>query len=181
MGGADKMFAQLGGKTILALVVETFQKCDSIDQIILVVNQQNVDKVRQLVAKNRWEKITEVCVGGKRRQDSVVAGLGKLDSCDWVVIHDGARPLVTKDLIEQGLEAAKETGAIVTAEEHQEHGGLASAVSRITAQQYPIPMEFVAVKDRFGMSGKPAELLERYGLTAKDIATAVKTAIKRKR
>lgn len=115
MGGVDKVFARLGGKTILALVVETFQKCNSVDQIILVVNQQNVDKVRQLVAENRWDKITEVCVGGKRRQDSVAAGLAKLDSCQWVVIHDGARPLVTKDLIERGLEAARETGAAVAA------------------------------------------------------------------
>jgi transketolase len=76
--------------------------------------------------------------------------------------------------------AAKETGAIVTAEEHQEHGGLGSIVARIVAKHQPVPMEFVAVKDKFGMSGKPAELLERYGLTAKDIATAVKETLKRK-
>jgi transketolase len=79
------------------------------------------------------------------------------------------------------LKAAAETGAIVTAEEHQEHGGLGSAVARITAKNRPVPMGFVAVKDKFGMSGKPAELLERYGLTSKEIAIAVREAIKRKR
>jgi transketolase len=79
------------------------------------------------------------------------------------------------------LEAAKETGAVVTAEEHQEHGGLGSIVARILAKHHPVPMEFVAVKDKFGMSGKPAELLARYGLTAKDIAAAVRDVIKRKR
>ena len=79
------------------------------------------------------------------------------------------------------VKAAKETGAIVTAEEHQEHGGLGSTVSRITAKHNPVPMEFIAVKDKFGMSGKPAELLERYGLTAKNIAVAIKEALKRKR
>jgi transketolase len=79
------------------------------------------------------------------------------------------------------IKAADETGAIVTAEEHQEHGGLGSMVARITARHYPVPMEFVAVKDKFGMSGKPAELLERYGLTSKDIAIAVREAFKRKR
>jgi transketolase len=78
------------------------------------------------------------------------------------------------------LKAAQETGAIVTAEEHQEHGGLGSKVARITAKHHPIPIEFIAVNDRFGMSGKPAELFERYGLTAKDIAAAVKNAISRK-
>jgi len=78
------------------------------------------------------------------------------------------------------LQAAHETGAIVTAEEHQEHGGLGSTVARIVAKHYPVPMEFVAVKDKFGTSGKPAELLARYGLTAKDIVAAVREVIKRK-
>ena len=79
------------------------------------------------------------------------------------------------------IKAAGETGAIVTAEEHQEHGGLASIVARIVARRHPVPMEFVAVKDVFGMSGKPEELLERYGLTSEDIVKAVREAIKRKR
>jgi transketolase len=78
------------------------------------------------------------------------------------------------------VKAAKETGAIVTAEEHQEHGGLGGTVARVLATHYPAPMEFVAVKDKFGMSGKPAELLKRYGLTAPDIANAVKRVIGRK-
>ena len=78
------------------------------------------------------------------------------------------------------LKAAAETGAIVTAEEHQEHGGLGSTVARITAKNRPVPMEFVAVKDVFGMSGKPAELLVRYGLTSPDIVKAVREVLKRK-
>ncbi|MFH1015911.1 MAG: 2-C-methyl-D-erythritol 4-phosphate cytidylyltransferase, partial [Chloroflexota bacterium] len=53
--------------------------------------------------------------GGERRQDSVAAGLKLTGKCDWVVIHDGARPFVTIDLIERGLEAAKETGAAIAA------------------------------------------------------------------
>jgi transketolase len=78
------------------------------------------------------------------------------------------------------IKAAAETGAIVTAEEHLEHGGLGSMVARVIAQHQPVPMEFVAIKDTYAKSGKPAELLERYGLTAKDIEQAVKSAIKRK-
>jgi transketolase len=77
-------------------------------------------------------------------------------------------------------QAAAETGAIITAEEHLEHGGLGSTVARVVAQHQPVPMEFVAIKDTYAKSGKPAELLERYGLTAKDIEQAVKSAIKRK-
>ncbi len=79
------------------------------------------------------------------------------------------------------VKAALETGAIVTAEEHQEHGGLGSIVARIVTKHHPVPMEFVAIKDVFGGSGKPAELLQKYGLTAKDIIAAVSEAIKRKR
>jgi transketolase len=78
------------------------------------------------------------------------------------------------------LKAAAETGAIVTAEEHLEHGGLGSAVARVVARYHPVPMELVAIKDTYAKSGKPAELLERYGLTARDIEKAVRSAIKRK-
>jgi transketolase len=86
-----------------------------------------------------------------------------------------------KPIDEAAVLAAAETGAIVTAEEHQEHGGLGSTIARITARHQPVPMGFVAVKDKFGMSGKPAELLERYGLTSKEIAIAVREALQRKR
>jgi 2-C-methyl-D-erythritol 4-phosphate cytidylyltransferase len=115
MGGIDKVFAPLGGKPALARVIDTFQKCRLINQIIVVVNAKNIEKCRKLVAEERWNKVSDVYAGGKRRQDSVAAGLGQLDNCQWVVIHDGARPLVTNDLIEGGLKAAQETGAAVAA------------------------------------------------------------------
>jgi len=115
MGGVDKVFALLDGKPVLCRVVETFQKCNSIDRVVVVVNQRNIELARQLVAEQGWSKVAEVCPGGERRQDSVVAGLGRLDQCRWVVIHDGARPLVTVDLIERGLAEAGETGAAVAA------------------------------------------------------------------
>ncbi len=70
---------------------------------------------RHLVTGPEWSKVSDVCLGGRRRQDSVAEGLKHLAGCDWVVIHDGARPLVTVELIERGLEAARETGAAVAA------------------------------------------------------------------
>ncbi|MBA7642572.1 Apulose-4-phosphate transketolase subunit B [subsurface metagenome] len=78
------------------------------------------------------------------------------------------------------IKAATETGAIVTAEEHLEHGGLGSAVARVLARHRPVPMEFIAIKDTYAKSGKAAELLQRYGLTAKDIEQAVRAVIERK-
>ena len=76
---------------------------------------------------------------------------------------------------------ARETGAIVTAEEHQVNGGLGGAVSEVVVQTCPVPMELVAVHDRFGQSGKPAELMDAFGLRAKDIVAASERVMKRKR
>ena len=79
------------------------------------------------------------------------------------------------------IKAAKETGAIVTAEEHQMFGGLGSAVAEVIAQNFCVPIEMVAVQDSFGESGKPEQLLEYYGLKDKNIVDAVKKAIRRKK
>jgi transketolase len=76
---------------------------------------------------------------------------------------------------------ARETGAIVTAEEHQVNGGLGGAVAEVVVQTHPVPMELVAVHDRFGQSGKPAELMDAFGLRARDIVAATERVLKRKR
>ena len=115
MGGIDKMFASLGGKLVLARVVSIFQQCHLVDQIVIVLGEDNIERGKKLVAEEGWSKVTDVCLGGKRRQDSVEAGLKKLKDCHWLVIHDGARPLVTEALINDGLIAAKETGAAAAA------------------------------------------------------------------
>lgn len=76
---------------------------------------------------------------------------------------------------------AKETGAIVTAEDHNVHGGLGGAVAEALAQTRPCPIEFIGVKDVFGASGEPEELAETFGLGAGTIAKAAKKVIARKR
>jgi transketolase len=75
---------------------------------------------------------------------------------------------------------ARETGAIVTAEEHQVNGGLGGAVSEVVVQRHPVPMELVAVHDRFGQSGKPAELMAAFGLKEKDVVAAIERVLTRK-
>ncbi|NTW32656.1 MAG: transketolase family protein [Bacteroidetes bacterium] len=79
------------------------------------------------------------------------------------------------------IKAAKETGAIVTAEEHQIYGGFGSAVSEVLAKHFPVPVEFVGMNDSFGESGTPKQLMEKYGMTAKHIIDATKKVIIRKR
>jgi len=79
------------------------------------------------------------------------------------------------------IKAAKETGALVTAEEHNIIGGLGSAVAEVLAENYPVPLKRVGVEDKFGKSGKPAKLLEMYGLTAENIVNKAKEAMKMKK
>lgn len=79
---------------------------------------------------------------------------------------------IDKEII---IKAAKETKGIVTAEEHSVFGGLGSAVAEVVAQNSPVKMAFVGMQDTFGESGKPAELLAKFGLTAAEIVKAVKS------
>jgi transketolase len=97
-------------------------------------------------------------------------------SCRILDMHT-IKPL-DKDAI---LKAAKETGAIVTCEEHQVMGGMGSAIAEVVVQNFPVPMEFIGIQDRFGESGTPVQLFEEFGLSAKFIALAVKKVLKRKK
>jgi len=76
--------------------------------------------------------------------------------------------------------AAAECGAIVTAEEHQMRGGMGSAVAEVVAETHPVPMAFIGVADRFGESGDPDELMDHFGLRAKNIVAAARAVIDRK-
>ena len=83
------------------------------------------------------------------------------------------RPMDTEAL----AAAARETGAIVTAEEHLLHGGMGSNIARIVAATHPVPMRFVGLADTYTDSGEPEELLEKYGMTAHDIVLAAREAV----
>lgn len=93
------------------------------------------------------------------------------------VINMASIKPIDKDAI---VKAAQETGAILTAEEHNVVGGLGSAVAEVVVQEAPVPMAFVGVQDSFGESGTPKELMAKYGLTAKDIVAAAKKLVARK-
>jgi len=78
------------------------------------------------------------------------------------------------------IKAAKETGAIVTAEEHQVAGGMGSAVAEVVSESFPVPIEFIGMKDSFGESGTADELLKKYQMSADAIFKAAKKVLKRK-
>jgi transketolase len=82
--------------------------------------------------------------------------------------------------VEAILKSVQKTGCVVTCEEHQMNGGLGDSVAQVLARRYPAPIEFIAVNDSFGESGKPMDLLKKYGLSPENIVNATERVIKRK-
>jgi 2-C-methyl-D-erythritol 4-phosphate cytidylyltransferase len=115
MDGVDKIFTAVAGKPVLWHVLQVFQACDAVDEVVVVLSGASVEQGLGLVEEGGFSKVTVVCPGGERRQDSVAQGLKRLEGCEWAVIHDGARPCLTVELVERGLGAAQQTGAAIAA------------------------------------------------------------------
>jgi 2-C-methyl-D-erythritol 4-phosphate cytidylyltransferase len=115
MAGGDKLFTEIAGRPLLAYAITAFEECATINRIIVVMASLNLKRGRELVERYEFSKVVSLVKGGERRQDSVRLGLEALGACDFVAVHDGARPLVTPDLIGRGLEAARESGAAAPA------------------------------------------------------------------
>ncbi len=96
-------------------------------------------------------------------------------SCEVINIHT-IKPLDEEAI----LDSVSKTRAVVVAEEHQRNGGLGDAIANLLVHKLPVPMEYVGVNDSFGESGKPAELLDKYGMGRKDVLWAVKDVLDRK-
>jgi 2-C-methyl-D-erythritol 4-phosphate cytidylyltransferase len=114
MAGINKLFAPLSGKPLLAWAMDTCQSHSLVQQIILVLNDKDLARGQKLKEERGWSKVT-LCPGGARRQDSVRGGLRRIKNCDLVMIHDGARPFLTPNLIKDGLKIVGGTGAAVAA------------------------------------------------------------------
>ena len=143
----------------------------------LVYNDGYRFNLGKAVTMRQGEEVTIIAIG-----IMVVAALEAADNLKREGIDCCVLNMPTLKPIDEAIiiKAATDTGAIVTAEEHLEHGGLGSLVAQVVAKHHPVPMGFVAIKDTYAKSGKAAELLQRYGLTAKDIEQAVRSVIKRK-
>ncbi|MEZ5046527.1 MAG: transketolase C-terminal domain-containing protein [Chitinophagaceae bacterium] len=97
-------------------------------------------------------------------------------SCDLINIHT-IKPIDQEAVVK----SISKTNCIVTAEEHQINGGLGDSIAQIASKMHPCPQEYVAVQDSFGESGKPMDLLQKYGLTSENIILSVKKVLSRKR
>ena len=108
--GQPKQFLEIAGQTIVERTIAVFEQTKVVDEIILVVNAEDVERSKQF----KYSKLKQVVAGGKKRQNSVRNGMQVLpEDCEMVLIHDGARPLVSSDLIESSIVAAKKSGAVV--------------------------------------------------------------------
>jgi len=117
MEGMKKQFHLLAEKPILAHTLDKFETCPLIHSILLVVSQEDMDFcLKEIVEKYKYRKISQVVPGGKRRQESVKNGIDALPrDVDIVVIHDGVRPFVTREMIEESIQGAARFRAVVMA------------------------------------------------------------------
>ena len=174
-----KQFLKQGGKTILEQTVEKFAGCDFVQNIVIVTGEDYLDDCRSLCQGIVPDHMFHVTVGGKERQDSVYRAMMFLESHgveadDIVLVHDGVRPYVSKEVIEAVAEAAAETGAAITAVppkdtiRHIEEGTLDR--SKLCSVQTPQGFRFGLLKEAFekamaeGFYGTDdASLVERLG------------------
>jgi 2-C-methyl-D-erythritol 4-phosphate cytidylyltransferase len=115
--GFDKLLALLGDKPVLAHTIDAFERTGSVREIILVARAERVGEFEELVRQSGFRKVCRVVAGGKRRQDSVRAGLENIgEETAFIAVHDAARPLVMPEQIEHVLAVAREHGAAALAE-----------------------------------------------------------------
>ena len=117
MKGKKKQFYFLAEKPILAHTLDKFEACPVIHSILLVVAQEDMDYcLKEIVEKYRYRKISQIIPGGKSRQESVRNGIDSLaKDIEIVAIHDGVRPFITREMIEESIQAAVRFHAVVMA------------------------------------------------------------------
>jgi len=115
--GFDKLFAEVAGRPVLAWSVAAFEQCAAIARIVIVGPEDGTDALEELRAREGWRKVERIVAGGAERHLSVARGLEALggSDTDLVAIHDGARPLVSAELIARCLAKAAEMGAVCCA------------------------------------------------------------------
>ena len=115
MQGIDKIFHPLDGIPIVWHSILALQSHPSVVDVALVTSRNNFERAEELVDTQGYQGSVSVCEGGERRQDSVLQGLSSIKECGLVVVHDGARPFINRELIDRGITTAMESGAAIAA------------------------------------------------------------------
>ncbi|HEU5230515.1 MAG TPA: 2-C-methyl-D-erythritol 4-phosphate cytidylyltransferase [Ktedonobacteraceae bacterium] len=152
MQGQDKLWTPLAGRITLARTIDVFEASPLISTIVLVINAERLEDTNNLCRNEPWHKIAAVVAGGMRRQDSVHIGLDTLaaaePTCRWVMIHDGARPLISPAILEAGLIKAQEHQAAIAAVpvkdtiKQVEHGQIGATLDRSQLWAVQTPQVF---------------------------------------
>ena len=131
MQGVDKILAPVLGTPLLLHSLQVFQNSSLVDHIAITLSEANLQEGHSLLDAYGWGKVRALAPGGPSRRDSVALGLRALPSTDWVLVHDGARPVIDEGILSRGLSAAEATGAavpIVTAVDTIKHHNLDGTV-----------------------------------------------------
>ena len=115
--GFSKLFATIAGKPVIAHAIQAFERSRSVTEIIIVARKDQHDEITELARAKSFKKVRSIIAGGEHRQDSVRAGLDRLDDeAKYVAVHDAARPLVTPEQIEDVYAQCRMHGAAALAE-----------------------------------------------------------------
>ena len=115
--GFDKLFAAIAGEPVIAHAIRAFERAKSVGEIVVVTREERHDEIRKINSSAGFKKIRAIVPGGKRRQDSVRAGLDRIDrETKYVAVHDAARPLITPEQIERAFEQCRVHGAAALAQ-----------------------------------------------------------------
>jgi 2-C-methyl-D-erythritol 4-phosphate cytidylyltransferase len=115
--GFDKLFAVIACEPVIAHTIRAFECAKSVNEIVVVAREQRHDEVRKITSGAGFKKVQSIVPGGERRQDSVRAGLDRIDrDAQYVAVHDAARPLITPVQIERVFERCRVHGAAALAQ-----------------------------------------------------------------
>lgn len=147
--GADinKVYLYLGGMQVIARTVSAFEKCDNIDEIIVVTGKNDIENFNKIIREYDFRKVAAVVCGGETRVDSVYNGLSHANG-DMVLIHDGARALITEKEINDVIEDCKKYGAAALGVKccdtlkYSENGFISGTANRDTVYRIQTPQAF---------------------------------------
>lgn len=113
MGGIDKLWLDIDGRPVLSYTLSALREAVSLQQLVVVASPSGIERITRLRGELPWSAITALVAGGAERADSVYAGLTAMSRCNYVLVHDGARPCVTARVVQDALDAARWTGAAI--------------------------------------------------------------------
>ena len=108
----SKLLLEINNKTVIERTVSVFDEIDGVDNIIIAARKCDIDTFKKILSSAKTP--INYVIGGDSRQSSVTNAVNSINNCDLLIIHDGARPLITKNIVNSTIEAAKKTGAAAT-------------------------------------------------------------------